>query len=431
MQRGITPIARAALAVCVLACGALTLASPAAATTVLIGPPTLGNEGSYTGCDDGPSACNTTLSQFGQPTPGVLLSAPADGTIVSWGVHGVTAGNGRLKLRVLRPTANGSFSGAGSSTGVIASQGDGSPQRPVTIPIARGDYIGVDVNSPTGGAGNTELVYLSLDSPATVASWTGGLADGSTADPDIQDDSIRLQLNATIELARPAIASVSPASGLPAGGEHITIAGEHLADATQVRFGTEAATIRSTTNSEVKVTAPPHPVGEVDVTVTTAAGDSEAGSTTSYDYADAAAPVPPADTIAPQLSGLTLEPSTFAAAASGPAIVPAAVVGTRVGYDLSEPATTTFHVQRKARGHRKGKRCRPGRRKHAKPCTRWVRRKGSVVHLGAAGTNAFQFSGRVGGHALKRGRYRLTGVAVDAAGNRSKPARRSFRVAQM
>ena len=74
---------------------------------------------------------------------------------------------------------------------------------------------------------------------------------------------------------RPVVASVSPASGPRTGGAEVTIAGNWFAGATQVSFGSQAA--RSfTVNSDTRITAvaPAGSVGTVDVTVTTASGQS-------------------------------------------------------------------------------------------------------------------------------------------------------------
>ena len=57
-----------------------------------------------------------------------------------------------------------------------------------------------------------------------------------------------------------------------------------------------------------------------------------------------------------------------------------------------------------------------------------ARVRGSFRHRDEAGLNTFVFTGRVGGRRLGRGRYRLTAVAADRAGNRSKPVRRRFRI---
>ena len=54
---------------------------------------------------------------------------------------------------------------------------------------------------------------------------------------------------------------------------------------------------------------------------------------------------------------------------------------------------------------------------------------GSLGYKGASGTNRFAFSGRVGGHTLKPGAYRLSVTAFDAAGNGSAPAKLSFTIA--
>jgi hypothetical protein len=68
-----------------------------------------------------------------------------------------------------------------------------------------------------------------------------------------------------------------------------------------------------------------------------------------------------------------------------------------------------------------------GRRK-GKACKTYKKLKGSITHAGSAGTNSLRFSGRLAQKPLKPGSYRLVGVARDAAGNKSKAARTSFRI---
>jgi hypothetical protein len=138
---------------------------------------------------------------------------------------------------------------------------------------------------------------------------------------------------------------------------------------------------------------------------------------------------PPPDRTAPAFEGaLALSASTFAAANRGASIT-RAPVGTRVRYRLSEAATVTFTVERQAAGRRVGRRCvKPTRANRRRPrCTRYVR-VGSFVHRGGAGANSFKFTGRVRGRKLSPARYRLTGVAKDAANNTSAPRRVSFRI---
>jgi hypothetical protein len=145
--------------------------------------------------------------------------------------------------------------------------------------------------------------------------------------------------------------------------------------------------------------------------------------------AEAAVPLPVLpDTVAPGITAFTIKPSAFVAARKGPSIV-AARAGARVAFTLSEAAATTLSVERRTRGVRKRGRCRAGHPTRARNrCFRWARVKGSFKRPGVAGHNAFRFTGRVGGKRLRPGKYRLVVVATDAAGNRSKAARRPFRI---
>ena len=73
----------------------------------------------------------------------------------------------------------------------------------------------------------------------------------------------------------PTVTAVSPSTGSAAGGTPVTITGTNFTAATQVRFGTAAAS-SLTVNSATSITAtsPPEPLGTVDVSVTTGSGTS-------------------------------------------------------------------------------------------------------------------------------------------------------------
>ncbi len=103
--------------------------------------------------------------------------------------------------------------------------------------------------------------------------------------------------------------------------------------------------------------------------------------------------------------------------------------GARISFTLSEPAAVSLRIERALRGRRSGRRCVRPKRSLAKKrrCTRY-KRAGTLERSGRQGRNAVRFSGRIGKRALRRGRYRLTITATDAAGNRSKPKRTSFRI---
>jgi hypothetical protein len=73
----------------------------------------------------------------------------------------------------------------------------------------------------------------------------------------------------------PTITSINPTSGSTAGGKTVTITGTNLGGATEVLFGSSAAS-SFTVNSETQVTAvsPAASAGIVPVTVTAPGGTS-------------------------------------------------------------------------------------------------------------------------------------------------------------
>jgi hypothetical protein len=90
--------------------------------------------------------------------------------------------------------------------------------------------------------------------------------------------------------------------------------------------------------------------------------------------------------------------------------------GTRVRFTLSERARVSFRVERRVPRRRGARR------------SRYVRLRGGFSRVRPRGRNAVKFSGRLRRQPLRRGRYRFVLVAVDAAGNRSRPKRAGFRV---
>jgi uncharacterized protein YkwD len=112
----------------------------------------------------------------------------------------------------------------------------------------------------------------------------------------------------------------------------------------------------------------------------------------------------------PRLSGLALSPARLPAGGPG-----------NVVYSLSAPATVTFHVERVASGRRARGRCAAASafNRRAAACSRFRPLAGSVTDAGDDGANAFAFRGRLRGHALAPGRYRLRAVARDGSGGAS------------
>lgn len=130
------------------------------------------------------------------------------------------------------------------------------------------------------------------------------------------------------------------------------------------------------------------------------------------------------DAVAPKISALALTNRTFKVDKRGSAA--AVPRGTVIRYRLSEAATVAFSVKRARKGRRSKGKCRPRARK-GKRC-RTYKGAGSFKATGTAGRNEKIFSGKIGARRLKRGSYRMTLVATDAAGNRSKRSSLSFAV---
>ena len=137
-----------------------------------------------------------------------------------------------------------------------------------------------------------------------------------------------------------------------------------------------------------------------------------------------------ADLRAPRASRMSVRPSVFLGTNSGGSVARTRARRTRVRYRLDETATLTFTVERRATGRRVGRRClAPTRRNRGRRrCTRYVRLRGSFNHRGRTGANSFRFTGRLRRRKLRPARYRLVGVPRDAAGNRGRPVRATFRI---
>jgi glucose/arabinose dehydrogenase len=112
-----------------------------------------------------------------------------------------------------------------------------------------------------------------------------------------------------------------------------------------------------------------------------------------------------------KLSALTLSPAKFRAARSGASVHRTSRRGTLVSFYLTERATVTFTVQR-ARSTRRG----------------WRALRGSFRVNRGRGIRRLRFTGRIGGHALPRGGYRLLARASVGTGRPSAPARARFEI---
>ena len=145
------------------------------------------------------------------------------------------------------------------------------------------------------------------------------------------------------------------------------------------------------------------------------------------------APPPPA---VPVLSRLAVSPRTFALAGRlvNRRCVPATSanrkqrrctrpVSLRIGYRLSIPARVKITIAQQLPGRLVTGRCVKQTRANAKhrSCTRLVALPGALTATAGQGANSFTFNGRIGGHQLTPGSYRLT-ATPSANGQTDKPA---------
>jgi hypothetical protein len=131
------------------------------------------------------------------------------------------------------------------------------------------------------------------------------------------------------------------------------------------------------------------------------------------------------DKTPPTISSLSLSHKAFRIGIQLPHIsAKRKPVGTTINFKVSEASRTTFTFARVLSGRRVGKRCLPAikRRAHRKHCTRYVAAKPSLVYTTTAGSHQLTFQGRLTSRRrLSPGKYRLSVVSTDAAGNNSKP----------
>jgi hypothetical protein len=102
-------------------------------------------------------------------------AVPADGRIVSW--HAIGDGDG-IRLRILRPNADGSLTAVGSSAPETIS---GLPaDHPTDLPVRRGDRIGIEVPGSGSGPSVTPVALAGTAVQAPVFAFTqqpGGAFD--------------------------------------------------------------------------------------------------------------------------------------------------------------------------------------------------------------------------------------------------------------
>jgi hypothetical protein len=138
----------------------------------------------------------------------------------------------------------------------------------------------------------------------------------------------------------PVVKKVKPTKGSSAGGTAVTIKGEFLSGATAVTFGeTETTDITHDSPESITVISPPG-VGTVDVTVTTASGESATSSADRFTYGGPTVKVL-SPSSGPNTGGteVTVSGSGFEPGTSGTSFVFGKVAATSVECSSSETCT--------------------------------------------------------------------------------------------
>jgi hypothetical protein len=249
--------------------------------------------------------------------------------------------------------------------------------------------------------------------PAGITLSTTDLA-GNPRDVDGNGNCVALRDKGALELQGHAGTVPAPAIAGPAGGVAgtqipLTVSSPNMPAGTAVTYSWVFTGPSVGTGPSVTPTFPA--AGPATATVTASAGDACTATATKQ------LTITPAITI-DQITNLKIAPSAFFAAPSGASTAAAKKTGATVSYVGTQPASTLFRVQRKARGRKVGKRCVKPTKKNAskKPCSRYLP-VGSFSHTdAAAGAIHFRFTGRLNNKKLRAGSYRLRAVPTNAAG---------------
>lgn len=223
-----------------------------------------------------------TLFNTGLPQAGANLTSPVDGAVIRWRVQG--ASGGPFYLRVLHPNGKGAYEAAGTSLPATPPD-EGLQTFSTNLKIKAGDLIGIDPSKVSDKIGIAET------SGASYAAIFPTPFDGSVVAPSETFGGKEVELSAEV-LPVPEIAAISPASGSVTGGTVLTLTGKNFNNASAVKFGTTPATnVSVVSDTEITVTTPRvlRP-SNLDVTITTPAGDN--ANTRFDDYVYRACVVP-------------------------------------------------------------------------------------------------------------------------------------------
>ena len=236
-------------------------------------------------------------------TAGTIVTINSDTSIT---VTAPARGAGQVDVTVINPTGTSATGAADKYTY------DAMPTVTAVTPIA-GTTVGGATVTITGtgflsatavkfGANAATIVSITSDTQLSVTTPAGG---AGAVDVQVTNVLATSALNPpgdryTYE-GNPTVTGVNPIAGSTAGSTTVVIAGTNFTGASQVRFGTTAAT-GFTVNSATQITAttPLEAAATVDVTVTTPVGISSTSAADNFTFEGA----PTVTTVAPATGAL-------------------------------------------------------------------------------------------------------------------------------
>lgn len=221
-------------------------------------------------------------------TTTVVSSVPTDGTLHTLAFIGAPGGAAPPPVPTITNVSPTSGTTLGGTTVTITGTG----------------FTGATAVTFGGTAATSFTVDSDTQVTATTPAHAAGAVDVAVTAPGGTATSAGAY---TYVVPPPTITGLSPYWGPAAGGITVTITGLNLSSPISVTFGGVAATITGSSDTSITVTLPPHPLGSVDVVVTTAGGS--ATRVAGFLYQDV--------TVVPTLSGWMLGILAFALAAAG------------------------------------------------------------------------------------------------------------------
>ena len=188
-------------------------------------------------------------------------------------------------------TAADDFTYVGQPTVTNVSPSSGPAAGGTSVTITGTGFAGLVGGSAVqfGGTNATSYTVNSATSITAVApSGTTGTIDVTVTNPT--GTSAASAADQFTYIALPTVTGVSPATGVTAGGNTVTVTGTGFTGATAVSFGTgnNASVVTVVSPTQITATVPAHAAGTVDVRVVTPGGTS--ANTAADDYVYAAAP---------------------------------------------------------------------------------------------------------------------------------------------